>query len=77
MSLTMSTLSQMVEGFTHVYETEMKPWSGREKPRLSGIYSKKLKYIDIIRHLYNVHVHNNNNNNNEYLNIQDKNSSVR
>ena len=36
MSLTMSTLSQMVEGFTHCYETEMKPWSGREKPQLSG-----------------------------------------
>ena len=74
MSLTMSTLSQMVEGFTHVYETEMKPWSGREKPRLSGIYSKKLKYIDIIRHLYNVHVHTCII---KRIFIQDKNSSVR
>jgi hypothetical protein len=36
MSLTMSTLSQMVEGFVHCYETEMKQWSGREKPLLSG-----------------------------------------
>ena len=36
MSLTLSILSQMVDGFIHCYETEMKQWSGREKPHLSG-----------------------------------------
>lgn len=36
MSLTLSILSQMVDGFIHCYETEMKQWSGREKPYLSG-----------------------------------------
>ena len=36
MSLTLSILSQMVDAFIHCYETEMKQWSGREKPHLSG-----------------------------------------
>ena len=26
----------MVDAFIHCYETEMKQWSGREKPHLSG-----------------------------------------
>ncbi|XP_028402664.1 HAUS augmin-like complex subunit 7 isoform X2 [Dendronephthya gigantea] len=47
LSLTMSTLTQMIEGFNHCYETEMKQWSGREKPILSEL-GPVFKRVDIL-----------------------------
>ena len=44
LELTMSTLSQMVAGFLHCYEAEMKSWCKRPKPVLSGRDSFELQY---------------------------------
>ena len=36
LGLSLSTLSQVVNGFLHCYGSEMKPWSNRAQPVLTG-----------------------------------------
>ena len=37
LSLSLTTMAQVVSGFLHCFETEMKPWCKRPAPVLSGI----------------------------------------
>ena len=36
LSLSLTTMAQVVSGFLHCFETEMKPWCRRQAPVLSG-----------------------------------------
>ena len=36
LSLSLTTMAQVVSGFLHCFETEMKPWCRRPAPSLSG-----------------------------------------
>jgi len=58
LSLSLTTMSQVVSGFLHCFETEMKPWCRRPAPSLSEVgpafsrvHSLLLRYTELLQSL--------------------------
>ncbi|KAM7426907.1 HAUS augmin-like complex subunit 7 [Porites harrisoni] len=58
LSLSLTTMAQVVSGFLHCFETEMKPWCRRQAPVLSEVgpafsrvHSLLLRYLQTLRSL--------------------------